>query len=225
MSSTTYRLDPTHMGLRIALLGVFFISLVIGVFLAVILVVNVAHMPNPLNVVAIPVVAACVALGSGWGAEKILTRTWPSGKTLHVSGQGVTLNKREGRPTTIAWDQRVNVMTWHFRIRKGRPWVPKGWYCVACQLKQDDVTVVPYTFVRPGVAEAWPEWIAFPELLPRKAEGKSKKEHPLSDIGAQAPLRYAEQDRWHFGVEMTPADFVQLLADVKQHVPDWQASS
>lgn len=225
MTPTTYRLDPTHMGLRVTLLGIFFVSLIGGLFLAIALVVNVAHLPSPFDVVGVFALAAGIALGVSWGAEKVLTQRWPSGRTLSISSDGLVLAERGGPSTRIDWDQRVNMMTWHFKIRKGRAWVPKGWYCAACQLKQDDAVIVPYTFVKPAIAETWADWKTFPELLPRKKVEKGSQEHLLSEIGAQAQLRYAEQDRWHFGVEMKPGDFAQLLAAVREKVPDWEESN
>lgn len=222
MSSASYRLDPTHMGLRIALLVIFFVSLISGLILSVFLVVNLAHIPSPYDVFAVFGLACLIAVGAGWVAEKILSRRWPSGRTLNISGEGVLLSERDGDSTKIGWDRRVNVMAWHFKIRKGRAWVPKGWYCVSCQLKQDEAVIVPYTFVKPRIAEAWTEWKAFPELLPRKKAEKGKQEHLLSEIGAQAQLRYAEQDRWHYGVEMKPDDFAALLVTLRERVPEWE---
>ena len=222
MTPTTYRLDPTHMGLRVVLLVVFFGSLIGGVILAISLLVNVAHLPSPFDVLGVFLLASGIAVGISWAAEKLLTRRWPSGRTLSVTGEELLLTERDGTSIRIGWDQRVNVMTWHFKIRRGRAWVPRGWYCVSCQLKQDEVVIVPYTFVKPHIAQSWSGWNAFPELLPRKKTDKSKQDHLLSEVGGQAQLRYAEQDRWHFGVEMKPDDFAQLLAAVRERVPDWE---
>jgi hypothetical protein len=207
------------MSLRLVLVAVVFAGFIIGFIGSIPLVNSVARVPGPYNVIAVPVIASCVALGAGWAAEKLLTARWPSGRTLLVSHQGITLQERSGASTMIVWDQRINILTWHFVIRRGRAWVPKGWYCLACQLKQDEAAVIAYAFVKPEVAQTIPEWKAFEELLARKVSGKDAKDHPLSDIGAQAQLRYAELDRWHIGVEMAPGDFTQFIAELHQRVP------
>ena len=224
MTPTVFRLDPTHMRLRITLLGVFFASLVAGLIVAINLVVNLAHVPSPFDVLAVFLLTGGIAVGISWAAEKFLTTRWPSGRTLSVSNDGIVLSERGGLSIQVDWDKRVNVITWHFKIRQGRAWVPKGWYCVSCQIKQDDALIVPYAFVKPAIAETWADWKAFPELLPRKKVDKGKQDHLLGEIGAQAQLRYAEQDRWHFGVEMKPDDFAQLLTALRQRVPEWETT-
>jgi hypothetical protein len=220
-TTTTNRLDQTHIGLRVALLAIFFASLGIGACVSIAFIDNVVRLENPFNILAIFTLTVLIALGTGWAAEKFLTRNWPSGKTLQITNEGLVLTDRSSEATTIRWDAHINVISWHFRVRKGRAWVPKGAYCLACQLKQDDSMMVLYAFLKPSIAEELPKWKAFSELLPRKGDGKDH-EHQLSEIGEQAPLRYAEQDRWHHGAEMAPDDFIKLLSELAQHVPDWR---
>lgn len=216
----TYRLDPTHMRLRFTVLLVMALAFVIGLVGSIIVL---ARMPldSLLRVSMVAMAALGMSLGSGWLAERLLTQHWPSGRTLQLAPDGITLQERSGEKIAIQWGSRINILSWRFVIRKGRAWVPKGSYCLACQIRQDDKVIIPYAFVKPSAAERVPQLAAFEELLPRKSSSKEGQEHRLGDIGGQAQLRYAERDRWFSGAEMLPDDFMQLIAEIQQRVPDW----
>jgi hypothetical protein len=223
LAPTIYRVDPTHLALRFAVMGAVAAGFFVGLIGALAIGSVVLQTGSSAGFFAAVTTGIAIGLSGGWLAENSLTGRWHSGRTLSVTSEGITLKDRNGNTTRIGWTQGVSVVTWYFVIRKGRAWAPKGWYCLACELKQGDSLIVVYVFVKPEIALALPQWNAFQELLSRKDSGKRAGDRPLSEIGAQAPLRYAEQDRWHFGVEMVPADFAQVISGLSQRIADWPA--
>lgn len=221
MSNTTYRVDPIHSGIRLAVLTIMLIGVGLGIMVIMPALANLLGLTElPRLLLTVPGGIA-FGIGLGWIAERGLRAAWPSGRWLKVGTEDITLQERSGEMVSLKWANRINVLSWHFVVRGGRSWVPKGWYCVACRLTQDDRMIAPYAFVKPTDAQAMAQWHAFPELISRKHAPKAGKDYQLRQIGEQGPLRAAEKDRWSDGAEMQPDDFAALVAEIDRRLPDW----
>jgi hypothetical protein len=216
-----YKVDRTHMGIRVSVLLIFLVGLVAGFSAAANLLANLPNFDSLLRGALIAAGSIGMAMGCGSLGERFLTERWPSGRSLHITDEGIMLYEKSDETRAIRWANKINILSWRFVIRKGRAWVSKGSYCVACQIRQDDAMIIPYSFIKPSDATEFPGWSAFVEVLPRKSTPKQDQEAALSEIGRQAQLRYAEQDRWQSGVEMMPADFVQMITELQRRVPEW----
>jgi hypothetical protein len=215
-----FPLDRNHVGIRLLVLVTMFGSAIIGLFIIM------PTLTNLIGITALPqlctTVTGALALGVGasWAIENLLLKVWPSGRWLVLDNQHVELRKGK-QPISIRWADRVNVMAWYFVINRGRTWVPKGWYCLAIRLSQNDQIMTPYTFVKPEEAQKLKQWPAFEMLVSRKQAPKRGEEHLLKKVTEQGQLRDAEKDRWQDGVEMTAQDFFALLETVDHNVATW----
>jgi hypothetical protein len=116
----------------------------------------------------------------------------------------------------LCWDRRINITCWCFVIPRGRSSIPKGWYCTACRLVQDDNAIIAYTFVEPKQAQAFLRWQQFEQMHSQRSV-HSPKASALIQPQDKVMLRAAERERWESGVEMAPADFAMLLNALDQH--------
>jgi hypothetical protein len=159
-------------------------------------------------------------LGASYGIERLLKRWMPSRRSAMLSDTALVVTDRRRRPPAVArvvWDKTVNVQAWRFPIQRGTR-VPKGWYCMALRLLQDDTETVLYTFMPPEEAEASIGYRQFVRLRPRR-ETRSN-----TDLGAAAEQRRLlklEDARWEDGAEIAREDFHALLAMLRQRTSDW----
>lgn len=169
-------------------------------------------------VVALDIV---VLLGTGYGVERLLKRVMPSRRYATLGEDRLVITDGRARPpevTGIDWDRKVNTLAWRFPIRR-RSRVPKGWYCMAIQLLQDDVEMIFYTFKAPAAAEATPGYDRFARLRPRRETDSSTDLHAAAE---QRRLLKLEDARWQDGAEVTANDFDALIAALADHVPGWR---
>lgn len=216
-----YLLDRNHVGIRIAVLLVMIVTGVLGLFVvmpALLGLIGTTGLPDLCLSLA---GAMMLGVGAAWAVERGLRAVWPSGRVLVRDGNGLQLRNSSGSERTIVWDERINILSWHFVIQRGRTWVPKGWYCLAFRLTQDDDVISVYTFMKPDAAKELPQWSAFEQLISRKAAPKRGEEHLLKLVAEQGQLRGAEHDRWQDGAEMQAQDFVELIAELDSRCADW----
>ncbi len=218
MSDTTYRLDTMHSGLRLAALLVTLISAGLGILVIAPALARLLGMIDVWAVLFTLFGGSAIGVGAGWATERYLRGVWPSGRWLKVDEEAITLRERSGEVVQIRWAEPVDVLSWHFVIREGRRWIPKGWYCIACQLAQEGAAITPYAFMKPDDARRMAQWEAFPELISRK---HPPNEHQRKQAEAQEHLRAAEKDRWNNGAEMTPVDFAALMSEINRRVTGW----
>lgn len=221
-NETVFSLDRNHGGIRLVVLLVMFATGVLALSFLMPAVVALLGLGGLADVCTTVAGALVFGVGASWLVERLLLRIWPSGRWLVINDDHVELRRRSEGPIAITWDDRVNVMGWYFVVTRGRTWVPKGWYCVACRLHQDDQIITPYAFMKPDDAEQLPQWRAFEHLVSRKHAPKRGEEHLLKKVTEQGQLRAAERDRWEDGVEMTADDFVKFVGLVDALVPDWR---
>ncbi len=167
-----------------------------------------------------------------YAAEKVLKRTWRSGRKVALQADGLTFYTKEGE--TVAFDRTksLNLMLWYFPLseypRGGRERrVPGSWFCLAASLKQDDDQVIFHCFAPLAEKDKWRETYFFHPIDPGEVYDTSllsrvtiptRPEIP-ADVVAGKDGRYwlAERERWQYGIELTPQDFDKLLVHVHQY--------
>lgn len=162
-----------------------------------------------------------VLVGAGMLIERALKRFLPSRRNARLSDERVVLSDERRSPPDvreIAWDQMVNVNTWYFEIKR-RARVPKGWYCMAVHLLQNDTELIFYAFMSPKDAEALPSYNRFVRLRPRK---EAEPHTDLRQAATQRRLLKLEDARWIDGAEIAPDDLRSLLAMIEIRVPEWE---
>ncbi len=84
---------------------------------------------------------------------RIVKRVRPSPRYATLNAEALVITDARRKPALvkrIAWDKTVNIKAWKFAINR-RARVPKGWYCLALYLLQDETDVHPvYLHGSPG---------------------------------------------------------------------------
>lgn len=221
VNGKTYTLDSSHMGIRVAVLLTVFVGSILAYF------VIVSPILRLFNTESLPVfcistgASLVIGMGMAWAAERGLRRIWPSGVWLRIEDERLATGDRGGERAAIRWSDRINILSWYFEIHTRRAPVPKGWYCMACHLLQDEQAISVYTFIKPVIAEELPQWPAFERLISQKRAAKRGEADLLNRISEQGQLRAAEQERWMTGREMQPDDFATLLAELDKRISHW----
>ncbi len=199
--------DQEHLGLRLmvplltvfACVGTYWIGLQLT-----------AGGSAALMVLVVLPLAIGAGLGAAWLAERVLKRLWPSRRSLKVDETGLTLSKQAQTESTLNWRQHINVLAWRFTVPPRRGRIPKGWYCMACRLVQDEQAMTFYAFFPPDEAKALAHYDRFATLVSRKAWEKATPAERLA-MGDQARLHSAEMERWERGAELAREDFAALV--------------
>ena len=214
MAEHSYRVDPNHSSLRLVVIISMAVALLLGLFGAPALLRGLGVQGAGLLLGAI--IGIVLAALAATVSERILRGRWPSGRTLVVSDEAITLHEKTDS-VTLRWDEGINVWAWTFAIAGRRSWVPRGWLCVAMRLMHGDDAITPYAFMPPQRARELEGWNAFVELIPRKeADGLDP-----ALLASQEHLRGAEEERWWIGAEMEPDDFAELVGVVAGRVDHW----
>lgn len=161
-----------------------------------------------------------VLLAGGYAIERVLKRAMPSRRRAVLSDSTLTMTDARYHPpdeVTLHWAQTVNVKAWRFEIGR-RARVPKGWYCMALYLLQDEKEMILYTFMSPDEAETVIGYPLFTRLRPRK---ETESNTDLSAVAEQRRLLKLEDARWRDGAEIARQDFHALLATLQRRVPGW----
>jgi hypothetical protein len=152
--------------------------------------------------------------------DRFLRRIRPSPRYATLNGEALVITDGRQHPaqvTRITWDRAVNIKAWKFTINR-RTRVPKGWYCLALYLLQDETGAILYTFMNPQLAEAAIGYGHFVRLQPRQ---NSASNGDLDTLTEQRRLLKLENLRWQDGAEISPEDFNALLAVLQRRVPAW----
>ncbi len=214
-STITFPVDAEHGALRLAVVGSFLISSIVGYFVIALLVPG----------AGINLIALLGALLLGYGAtaiaERILKRRWPSGREVQVNPQGVRIVQKGAVQQEIQATRPTSVLFWKFQTRR-RSRVPKGWYVLACALEQDERYLSTYTFGSPDDFKNLNRADRFKTLKSRKdVPEASRGRDDLLLAGEQRRLMHAEQQRGNDGAEMTLPDFQRYVDHVAKNFPEW----
>lgn len=216
------KVDAEHMTIRLAVPVFMLVSAVVTHLIGLLIIDDLLSDAgiNPLCVL-LPLDFMALLAG-GYVIESLLKRWMPSRRFARLSVDELVLTDGRHNPPEmirIDWHRTVNVQAWRFRIWQ-RSHVPKGWYCLAAQLLQDESEMILYTFMAPEEAEIVPGINHFVRLLRRKEIGT------LSDLriaAEQRRLLKLEDARWEDGAEINKEDFKAVLAHIRRHV--WGTAS
>ncbi len=211
-------IDAEHFAVRFWVPVLALIFAVVVHFVAAALVGQLLEDTSPLCLVLPLDVLAFV--GGSFALERLLKRHAPRRRSATLTEQALIVNDRRRSPacvTRIDWERTVNVKSWRFVVRR-RTRIPKGWYCMALQLLQDDDDVILYTFMPPQEAEQVPGYGSFTRLRPRK---ETLSNTDLNAAAEQRRLLLLEDRRWEDGAEISADDFRAVLALVRHFVPGW----
>jgi hypothetical protein len=180
---------------------------------------------NSLKEIASPVCAmvfidVVIFVGAWSMIERIVKRMRSTPRYAKLNAEALVITDARHKPaqvTRIDWDKGINVKAWKFAINR-RTRVPKGWYCLAVYLLQDETDAILYTFMNPQLAEAIIGYGHFVRLQPRN---DSATDSDLDTMAEQRRLLKLENLRWQDGAEILPDDFNALLAALQRHVPAW----
>jgi hypothetical protein len=213
MDKVVIPVDPEHGLFRLVIVFVFF-----GITIAAYLVVSViAPQEGLFNILGL-----IVGLASGvlvaQVVDQVLKKRWPSGRKLEIDGDKIRFTLKDKVQREIDGSQMVNVLTWHFEIKK-RARVPKGWYVVAIALLQDDLYMPVYTFMSPDDFRSAPLHKEYDKLQP-KSDSKD-----MRLAGQQKRLHTAETARYIDGAEMSKADYDAYITHLQTRFPSWMIGS
>jgi hypothetical protein len=224
MPEAEYHVDATHLGVRTVVVGV----MMIGVLLGLLIMPAVERSLGLKDVAAMCsrlIVALVLGIGLASGAERLLQRIWPSGRSLHVDQHKIMLRQRQRQAAAVVveWDEPIQALAWHFKVGTRRALVPRGWHCLACRLAQGDAAITLYTFMPLHQATSLDIWPAFDELAAprRRILAGRELQHPLSESPYMAQLHMAERERWQDGAELQPPDFQEVVENIATRVEGW----
>ena len=132
-----------------------------------------------------------VFISGGALIDRLLRRVWPSRRSATLSEEALVITDARRSPariTRIEWNRTVNIKAWRVPVQR-RTRVPKGWYCMALHLLQDEEEAIFYTFMPPQEAENAIGYRYFVRLRPRR---ETQSNTDLSAVAEQR--RLAEQD-------------------------------
>lgn len=157
-------------------------------------------------------------------------RAWPSEKRFSITAQGMVQSRPGQSPLTFTAKNYAMTTYWYFPLtdypRGGRERrFANHWLCLACQLQQDEDRMNVYCFISPRKAEALLAQFNFQQIYPKDIYDTSfrarmtlptRPEIPPEIIaGKEGRLWLAERNRWHDGIELSPADFLTFLNATK----------
>ena len=206
-----FAVDSEHSGVRLVGCSTFAISA-----LAAFLVLNSIVVGGGLITI---VLAVFLAVCMTYLADYLSKRFWPSNRAVQFVGDLIHLTKGGKVQSQIDAAQTVNILLWHFAVKK-HPRVPKGWYVVANALEQEGDYLATYSIVSPAVFEALP-LSRLSKAYQRKRGKRKNDKSDLREAGADRRLGRAEFIRGEFGAEMSPEDYHAYLEYLADTYPTW----
>ncbi|WP_420631462.1 hypothetical protein [Candidatus Leptofilum sp.] len=218
--------DQEHAGLRTAVFALLFLSLILAFFglRALLGAVGTGWMAE--YAFALSCFGAFpVAVGVIWVAEKYMKKHWPSGRTVTLTPDSVSIQTENSKQVALNQAQGIVPLAWHFDLRGwqrvGRErQVPQSWLCLAVELKAGKQNVIVFTYLPPSQAERWLENDAEPtfhQIQPQRVYDSSlrkrlaapqRPEIPAEIITSKdGPYWLAERRRWLDGFELPPEEF------------------
>lgn len=221
-NTAIYHVDREHGNLRLVILLAF-----IGLWVVIGLIAGAIFSSDGLNLLAI-----LIGFFGAYGLSELINRrlktSWRSGRVIEVTTNTVRVIKHGVNESELLAGQTVTPLFWRFEVRK-RARIPKGWWMYALGLEGDNAVITAYTFLSPKEAEAYTLTPEF-KLLEGKKKQPGKQQHPIMETtlraaGEERRLRAAEEFRWVSGAEMTGADFIRFVEQIKAEFPEWASFS
>jgi hypothetical protein len=200
--------DIEHIGIRIVVPFLAIAGFVIVLWGAPII-LSILPIDTALSDLLLIPLAIAAAVVVAYAGDRYMKRVWPSGREILLDDAALVLRDRKEGDQKVSWHDRVNVLAWRFTVsRRGR--VPKGHYCMALQIVQDEHQITAYTFLNPKALEDWSGTETFTPLAARKTIRDERLNMRVA--GHQRRLLQAEDVRWNSGAELLADDFADLWA-------------
>ena len=173
-----------------------------------------------------------LGVGLVWLVELQLKRIWHSGSSITLDGDQVLFGAKTGERAQFQINGDLAVTTWYFplgnypRIGNERR-VKKQWYCLACQLQQDEARLVVYGFMSPKETAVFTNTsmrLDFHEIRPEELYNRKRglmRMPNRPDIppevlrGKDGRYWLAERRRWSDGFELTARDFNTFISYIQ----------
>jgi hypothetical protein len=224
--------DQEHAGLRTTLLALLVVANGVGFLMLSTVLQEVVPESGYIGLISC-IGALPLALAAVWVTERGLKRVWHSGRKISIDENGIQAKDRNRWQKQFSWSGNLTHLKWHFQL-SGYPRggserrFPKRWLCLACQLQQNDVRLVVFSYLKPKQAAELMEGnltdLRFHQIVPAEAYGGSVRarlgppSRPIipTSLLAGKDGRYwlAERLRWQEGFELTPADFETFVRKV-----------
>lgn len=149
---------------------------------------------------------------------------------------GATATLPDGQQITLDWSLRSYATKWYFSLkgfpRGGREKrIPASYYCLACQVQQDEDRLIVYGYFPKKRAARWLHVGAYFEIKPgdyyednplRKwFRSPDRPDVPTSALtGKMGPYWMGERRRWKQGLELTVDDFEIFIDKISLHVEE-----
>lgn len=228
--------DPEHSGLRTAVTLILLAGMAAGYGIVYQILQRVAGTADYATFLSC-IGGVVIALGAAYGAELLMKRSWHSGRTVTLAGDGITTRTETGENQQFFWGENLSLINWFFHLRGyargGRERrVPDKWVCLACQVQQNENRFIVYTYLPPQKAESWitesPRSLTkFHQIFPVQVYDTSvrsrlgpptRPEIPAAVLtGKDGRYWLAERRRWTDGFELTPQDFEKFIQVVQAH--------
>jgi len=166
--------------------------------------------------------------------EFFLKRLWPSGRSVILDEFGAKATLSNGQQIALEWSLRSYATKWYFALkgfpRGGREKrVPASYYCLACQVQQDEDRLIVYGYFSKKQAAGWLESGDFFEIKPGEFyennplrkwfRSPDRPDVPISALtGKTGPYWMGERRRWTHGLELTADDFETFINRISDHV-------
>jgi hypothetical protein len=181
--------------------------------------------------------ALVIGAGVAGALELGLKRRWHSGRRIVLDENGLEAFAGERQVASVTWSERFSTVKWHFPM-KGLPSggrerrVPGSTLCLACQLQQDEVLLIAYTFLSPKRAARWTEEREFRAIRPGEHVESSARWRLVTPPnrpslpkhlfgGKDGPVWLAEQRRPEIGFELTADDWERFMEYVNNSVDEY----
>lgn len=233
--ATVLHADQEHSGLRTAVFGLLFVTLLLAYFgiRALIGAFSPGDLPDFTFVIACGG-AFPIALALVWLAEKGLKRRWPSGRFVVLTNDGVQIETKEEEPVQFNRSNGLVSLFWTFDLsgwqRGGRERrVPRNWICLAAQISSGKNQAVVYTYSPKSQAQNLIDMsdgqLNFHEIFPKeiydnsirsRLSGPSRPEIPAAVLtGKSGQYWLAERRRWQEGFELPLKEFEQFVTHIQ----------
>ncbi|MFN2190086.1 MAG: hypothetical protein ACK2T3_15075 [Candidatus Promineifilaceae bacterium] len=236
-SLITLNADPEHGGVRFAVIA----ALIVAFIACFALLATIIRSFQDSIISDFWVSLSCagalpLAIGAAGLSEYFAKRYWLSGRSISLSSEGMLVADNPGAEVFYDWNGFMALTKWYFQLsgyrRGGRERrIPSKWYCLCCQVQQDEHRFVAYTYSPKEKAESFLEGSRVEELRPGEFESSSlfrrwfsppnRPEIPTKILaGKQGHFWLAEKRRWSQGMEFETSDFQALIDELDRRIED-----
>jgi hypothetical protein len=229
--------DPEHSGVRIAVMAALVVTFIASfAILAMIIRSFEESLVSDFYFILSCAGAMALSIGAAGLSEYYTKSRWLSGRSLLINKQGMITTEKDGEKAYFTWDGHMSLVKWYIHLsgyRKGgrERRVQSDWYCVSCQVQQDEDRFVAYTYMPEEKAGQFFDDKRFLQLRPGEFEQNSMLRRWLTPpkrpniptkvlAGKQGHFWLAERRRWSDGMEFEIDDFFVILNELDRRVVD-----